>query len=155
LPLWEGVRRHPWLRQPPWEVAAAISKNKWIHFEGLEKCHTGHDPPSIVEHDQDNNDDESSLGFFSELYSENPTPVDPNGSPASGERQLDTTLQEPTDQNSHRHHRHSPHDVDPSSRAHRMMSQELRNDSLTLSPARRSLSSRRSSTEWPRATGWT
>jgi hypothetical protein len=108
----------------------------------------------VVEDDQDN-DDESSLGLFSELYSENPTPIDPNGSPASGERQVDTTLQEPTDQNSHRHHRHSPHDVDPSSRAPRMMSPGLRNDSLTLSPARRSLSSRRSSTERPRATGWT
>jgi hypothetical protein len=108
-----------------------------------------------VEDDQDN-DDESSLGLFSELYSENPTPVDPNGSPAPGERRVDTSLQQPTDENNHRLHRHSPHGVDSYSRTPRMMSPGLRNDSLTLSPARRSnTSSRRSSTERPRATGWT
>jgi hypothetical protein len=107
-----------------------------------------------VEDDQ-GDDDESSLGLFSELYSENPTPVDPNGSPAPGERQVDTTMQEPTDGNSHRRHHNSPRDVDSSSRAPRMMSPGLRNDSLTLSPARRSSNSRRRpSTERPRATGW-
>jgi hypothetical protein len=108
-----------------------------------------------VEEDQ-GDDDESSLGLFSELYSENPTPVDPNGSPAPGERLVDTTpLQQPTDENRlhHQHRRHPPHDVDSSSRAPRMLSLGLRSDSLSL--ARRSNSSRRSSTERPRATGWT
>jgi hypothetical protein len=35
-----------------------------------------------------NNDDDhdTDMGLFSELYSENPTPVDPNGSPEPGER---------------------------------------------------------------------
>ena len=107
--------------------------------------------------DDQDNDDESSLGLFSELYSENPTGVDPNGSPAPGERRVDTTLQQPTTTNDHRHHRHSAHGVEASSRVPRMMSPGLRNDSFTLSPARRSNSNRRSSTgtERPRGTGWT
>lgn len=44
-----------------------------------------------------NNDDDETGGIFEELYSENPTPVDPNGSPQPGESRATPPRQEHSD----------------------------------------------------------
>ena len=77
----------------------------------------------------DDGDDEESLGLFSELYSENPTPVDPNGSPVPVERRADPEETMADGEDASNFVRNT------------RMGTIMRSDSLTLTPTRRSMRS--------------